>query len=224
MRYRFLLFVLLLHVIATHATAQGRRPLVARAGFWVASALLVGGAAAADSRLRADVTCSRSRTLDRLGDVGNELGTGRNLVAAMVVAYGAARLTSHPATAAAVLRTAAGYTAGNVVESMLKPAIGRHRPPDSTGPHQFRPFSLGGEWHSFPSAHTIHAITIATAIAEENDNKWVGAGAFGGAALVGWSRLYRDQHWASDVVAADALGIGSADLTIRWLKKRRQGH
>jgi membrane-associated phospholipid phosphatase len=223
MHRRHAVITALLALLVPHASAmaQTSRPLATRAGFWVASAIVVGAAAAGDARIRSAVRGPRSAGLDRLGDAANVLGTGNSLTAAMVVAYGAARLTSHPAAASAVLRTAAGYTAGNVVESALKPIVGRHRPPGSTGPHEFRPFSLGGDWHSFPSAHEIHAITIATGIAEENDAAWPGAVAFGGAALVGWSRLYRDQHWASDVAAAGVLGVASADATIRWLKRRQ---
>lgn len=60
---------------------------------------------------------------------------------------------------------------------------------------------------SFPSGHTIAAFSIATVIARRYRNhRWVPYVAYGGAALVGFSRLSLSAHFLSDVFVGGALG------------------
>jgi membrane-associated phospholipid phosphatase len=56
-----------------------------------------------------------------------------------------------------------------------------------------------------PSAHTTHAFAIAAGIAEVSGRPAVAEVAYGLASIVAMQRVYRQAHWASDVVAAAAL-------------------
>jgi len=64
---------------------------------------------------------------------------------------------------------------------------------------------------SFPSGHASSAFTFAEILAE-NDREHQGW-YYGGAALIGWSRVELRKHYWWDVVAGAALGIYSARLT-----------
>ena len=68
---------------------------------------------------------------------------------------------------------------------------------------------------AFPSSHTANAFAVATVVIR----RWKRSGmvAFVLAALVGWSRLYLNRHWASDVAFGALLGVGLAVLTLRAL-------
>ena len=93
----------------------------------------------------------------------------------------------------------------------LKRLSGRARPGDGLGHDAFdgpQGFGSGGAQLSFPSGHTIAAFSVATVIASEYDNPIVQAAAYSLAAGVGWSRMYDDQHWATDVLVGAALGYG----------------
>jgi membrane-associated phospholipid phosphatase len=60
---------------------------------------------------------------------------------------------------------------------------------------------------SFPSGHTIAAFAVATVVAHRYANhRWVPYVVYGGAALVGFSRLSLSEHFVSDVFAGAALG------------------
>lgn len=67
------------------------------------------------------------------------------------------------------------------------------------------------DYTSFPSGHTTAAFAIASSIAyvakKHNQPKWVAITAYSIAGLVGVSRIYSGDHWASDVVAGATFSI-----------------
>src|SRR5688572_15589094 len=207
---------------ATRASGQTDRPRPdpAGAGFWWAGGALVAVAAASDARFERFSLAHRSPMLDDLGSAGNVLGTGRYLIPAMATGYLVGRLTHQPRVADATLHAAIAYTLGNVVVSVGKPVLGRHRPDTTGSAWRFRPFAKGGGWHSMPSAHTLHAFTLAAAISEEARRPWVTTLAYGAATLVAWSRVYRDEHWASDVAVSSVIGAAIGHATVRVLHAR----
>ncbi|PCI39637.1 MAG: hypothetical protein COB53_02950 [Elusimicrobia bacterium] len=97
--------------------------------------------------------------------------------------------------------------------------FGRSRPdnPDTSGVRRFKPFQREG---FFPSGHTTLAFTMAAVIAEEYESIWVDAAAYTTASLVGFSRVYRNRHWSSDVAAGAALGIIGGKFISRWERKK----
>jgi membrane-associated phospholipid phosphatase len=91
---------------------------------------------------------------------------------------------------------------GLVVFEVLKLATERQRPLVDGGHGQF---FHGGD--SFPSGHTLAAFALASVVAHEYRNKkMVPVIAYGLATLVGAARFSARQHFASDVVAAGAIG------------------
>ena len=110
-------------------------------------------------------------------------------------------------TEAVLLSTATSYA--------IKLLAGRARPHLGTDrPHNFqlaRGFS-GDEYQSFPSGHTTAAFAFASTLSRETQMWWpesrwsVGILAYGGATLVGMSRMYNNMHWASDVLGGAAIG------------------
>src|SRR6266513_499943 len=160
----------------------------------------------------------RSHSLDQLAKSANLLGTARRLVPAMALTYGAALLTHHQSFANGTLNTAAAYVASDLVESALKPMIGRERPHVEGNSHRFHPFTASGDWHSFPSAHVAHVTAIAQAISMQTTSTPIAAFCGSLVALVAWDRVYEDQHWASDVTATVALSSAVSRVTVRWLE------
>jgi membrane-associated phospholipid phosphatase len=113
------------------------------------------------------------------------------------------------------LRIGAAYVAADLAGGALRVAAGRHRP-DSTGdPWRFRPLHPAGDWGSLPSAHVTHAFAIAAGIAEESGRPWAAGLAYGVASLVAAQRVYRQAHWASDVVIGAALSMSVSRGVVR---------
>ena len=189
---------------------------------WWLSGSLVVGALAGDAALERASLANRSAALDDAERVGDALGAGRHLIPAIGAGYLAGRFLARPRLADAALHTAVAYALGNVLVSIGKPVVGRHRPDTTGSPWRFHPLDGNGRYHSWPSAHTMHAFTVAGAIPEESHAGWVTGTAYGAATLVGWSRIYADEHWASDVTASAVLGALIGHGTTRVWRARKQ--
>ncbi len=109
---------------------------------------------------------------------------------------------------------------------VIKGAAGRARPFVSadTNPHDFS-FGAGfdaGDHRSFPSGHTYTAFAAASAVTSQTKLWWprsvwvVGPVMYGGATMVGLSRMYHNKHWASDVVLGAAIGTFSGLKVVKY--------
>jgi membrane-associated phospholipid phosphatase len=103
----------------------------------------------------------------------------------------------------------------DVLGGGIKMLAGRQRPVvDVKNPYSFQLWRgfQGDQYRSFPSGHTITSFAFASTLTRETQFWWPHAGFYvgtlfyGGAALVGLSRMYNNQHWASDVMAGAAIG------------------
>jgi membrane-associated phospholipid phosphatase len=187
---------------------------------WEASAALLATSFVFDERLRSVALAHHTRALDHVAAGADVIGTAGHIVPGLVATYVVSRVLGRQSFAAATLRVGISYAAADAVEALLKPAVGRTRPFVGREPLTFRPFSSEDEFHSFPSAHVVHIASLASAVAIEADRPWVTALAGVATTYVGVQRVYRDQHWSSDVVASGMLGVGVARAAMSWLHRR----
>lgn len=145
------------------------------------------------------------------------IGAGMYAVGRMANVPRAARLGLHGTEAVIVAQTVSG---------VLKVALGRARPYTSadTNPRNFG-FGRGlrgTDYQSFPSGHSTSAFAAAAAVYSETaawwpHQRWLLAPVlYGGAALVGVSRIYEDKHWASDVLMGAAIGTFAGLKVVRF--------
>lgn len=187
---------------------------------WEASSALLAASFVFDERLRSLALTHHTRMLDHVAAGADLIGTAGHIVPTLVATYVVSRVLGRRSFAAATLRVGASYAAADALEALLKPAVGRTRPYVGREPLTFRPFSSNDDFHSFPSAHVVHIASLASAIAIESDRSWATALAGVAMTYVGAQRVYRDQHWSSDVVASGMLGVGVAHATMSWLRPR----
>jgi membrane-associated phospholipid phosphatase len=81
---------------------------------------------------------------------------------------------------------------------------------------------------SFPSGHTAKAFGAASAVTAEvarwsSRSRWiVGPAMYGGALMVGLSRMYHNAHWASDVALGAGIGTFSGIGVVRYNHSHRR--
>jgi membrane-associated phospholipid phosphatase len=139
--------------------------------------------------------------------------------------YGVGKLADNKEMADLGLHGSEAIVIGLLFTGGLKVLAGRARPfLGHDEPHNFG--LLRGwknhDYSSFPSGHTLIAFAAASAVTEETRRFWpnsvwiVGTAMYGGAALVGWSRMFDDKHWMSDVAVGGALGIFAGRKVVRF--------
>lgn len=188
------------------------------------SAVLVGwDRAIADAARRPPL--QGNRLLGGIADGGNAYGDPGVLVAGAAL-WISGRLSHDNSRRLIGLRSVEAIVAGGVVTGALKSLAGRARPDQSPG--DARDFRLGrgfgsrGEYQSFPSGHATAAFAFASAVDAEwarlrpGRPAWVPAVLYAAAALAGAARVYRDRHWASDVVMGSAVGFVAGRAVVRW--------
>ena len=117
---------------------------------------------------------------------------------------------------------------GEALGLVMKGVFGRGRPylsPDDLNPDDWqlmRGFKPGDGYRSFPSGHALAAFAAASAVTAEMsrwkpESRWVvGTVMYGGAGMVGLSRMYNNRHWASDVIIGAAVGTFAGNKVVRY--------
>lgn len=172
-----------------------------------------------------DPTLVTNRTLQDLSKGFRFMGAqGPYFIGAGMYVVG--RVTGVRRAAALGLHGLEALFVGAGVSDVIKVVLGRERPYVSadTNPRSFA-FMRGRrsrDFRSFPSGHATAAFAAAAAVSTETaawwpDTRWIfGPILYGGATLVAVSRVYDDQHWASDVIMAAAVGTFSGLKTVRF--------
>jgi membrane-associated phospholipid phosphatase len=221
--------LLALALAAGPVRAQMQAPVLdadartSRDAVWVGAGALLVGAALLDRTVESAIPDGGGMRWKWASSRLNYGGRPQYPVAILAATYAGARLARAPRLADAAEHVGIALLASGVANGALKVGVGRARPSFTDDPHRFRPMNLSDRWQSFPSGHATVAFSLAASVSEEAHRPWVTALTYGGAALVGWSRVYDDRHWTSDVVAGAMIGAATSRWTVRMLHARRAG-
>jgi len=176
--------------------------------FWTAG--IAGAAAVAyvnDASIRDRLQGNmRSHSLDKATDIGAQVGNPFLHLGVAAAFYGGGILADSPRwkETGEMMGEAAILADGTTL--VLKEAVGRGRPVATGKKNDFKPLAFETDYDSFPSMHTSSSFAMASVIARTSDSIPVALMSYSAATFVGFSRLYQNKHWASDVVIGAAIG------------------
>lgn len=163
---------------------------------------------------------SRTELIESLTKI-NELP----LTLAAVGTYGLGRLTHSNTMTDVGLHTTEALVLTVAVSELIRVPVGRRRPRASPG-DQYK-FTFGGglsnfDDRSFPSLHSSAAFAAASALSGElglrnpSAARYVTPLLYAAALVPGATRLYLDQHWASDVAAGAFVGVLLGSRVVKY--------
>jgi hypothetical protein len=137
------------------------------------------------------------------------------LAIASIVTYGVGRLANSRTTADVGLHWTEALLLTDVISEAIRTPVGRLRPrasPDDAFKFQFGKGFSNFDNRAFPSLHSAVGFATAASLMEEirvhnPSATWYAAPLlYGFAVIPGLTRMYLNQHWASDVVAGAFIG------------------
>lgn len=132
--------------------------------------------------------------------------------------YGIARVLKQRDVSDVAFHMAESVAAASLTAQVIRGPLGRTRPKDAAHPldDQYEFHFMKGFRHfqqrAFPSIHSSSGFAAASALVAEVHRRapgaewWVGVPAYIIAMTPGLSRMYLEQHWASDIFAGAFLG------------------
>ena len=182
----------------------------------MAGALGVGIAVSTfDAHLLAETTLLGNHAeMGRGSAIGSAIG-GPGPIALGAVLYAGGRVLGNGFATATGREVMRAVVVSGGLTALIKGAVGRSRPFASPGDaDEYSPGRgfLTSARASFPSGHTSAAFAAATVLTREisahspHARLIAGPLLLGAATFVGFSRIYDQQHWPSDVVVGAALG------------------
>jgi membrane-associated phospholipid phosphatase len=190
------------------------------------SALLLGGVAAGigglmlvDSDIQKSFQENRTNTNDDIADSLETFGFPTNFLIGHAGLIGAGWWFREHKEGDKLFRTAlvsleAQLFAEGII-GLTKFAVGRDRPSTGQGEQSFDPFLAFDK--SFPSSHAGRAFAVAAVFADRYEQP-VPLLLYTTATFIGLSRIYLNDHFASDVFAGAALGF-AVGKALSWRHK-----
>lgn len=163
----------------------------------LAGALLTASSTTFDSSTQ---RLLRSRA-SGFGHAGETAGTLSTVVPLGLGLFAAGQATADTRFRALTYDLAQSAIVTGIYTDVLKRSVGRVRPDGSNA-------------RSFPSGHTSNAFAWAT-VAQHHYGSRAGVPVYAAATLIGLSRIERDKHHLSDVVAGAALGLVVGRTVVR---------
>lgn len=188
---------------------------------WAGAGAVLAGSVLLDRAIEGQIPEGGGTRWEWASDRLNYGGRPQLAAIALAATWAGGKVVGSSRTAEAAEHIGIALLASGVANGALKYGVGRERPSFTDAPDRFAPFNRKDRWQSFPSGHATVAFSLAASISEEARTPWVTAATYGTAMLVGWSRVYEDRHWTSDVVAGALVGISASRFTIHRLHGRR---
>jgi membrane-associated phospholipid phosphatase len=172
----------------------------------LATAGAVGLTYVYDNNIRDKVQLIKSNNLDKATNAGSTIGNPFLHLGVAAVIYGGAIIEDSPKYKELGEMLGESVILADATTLVLGQAIGRGRPFLNDGKGNFLPFQFKSNYDSMPSDHTASSFAMASVLSATTDSVIAKISYYAVATFAGFSRIYQDKHWASDVILGAAIG------------------
>jgi membrane-associated phospholipid phosphatase len=130
----------------------------------------------------------------------------------MILLYGYGLIDENNKVRKLAVKLVEATALASSITLISKITIGRARPFLNKDVYYTNSLNIKDDYNSFPSEHTTLAFAYSTVMANEIDNVFWKVGWYSAASLVGYARIYHNQHWFSDVLMGAAIGYFSGEF------------
>ncbi|MBW4056856.1 MAG: phosphatase PAP2 family protein [Proteobacteria bacterium] len=159
-----------------------------------------------DNDIRTKLQANKSKGMDKATDIGNFVGDPFLHLGIAAAVYGGGIFADSPRWKETGEMLGEAAILADATTFVLKESIGRARPFVNGDKGNFRPGQFKSDYDSLPSMHTSSSFAMASVMAATSENMATKVLSYSAATFVGFSRIYQDKHWASDVVLSAAIG------------------
>ncbi len=199
------------------------RPLYWQKGDFIklgATAGLTLGISAFDDEIREDFVNQKEHVPNLILDYGWYAGSPQNNFGATGAVYLTGLFTRNQKLRRTGVLLLSAATATGFLQQVTKSFAGRARPQTNLGSNHFKPFGGTAGYRSFPSGHAILTFTNAHVVAKQFESWWVKGPIYAIGLTPGITRIYEEQHWASDVFLSWVISYFVVESIDKYLDKK----
>lgn len=189
---------------------------------WLTVGSIVGGTAllfTVDKDIRKFALANQTNLNNKIFNFDSFYGNGYTAFFTAGL-YGVGLFTGNSAIRKLGLDASEAFIISGITTGILKIVIGRRRPYGGDSHLFLKPFQLpNNDYHSLPSGHTTVAFAVSTVMAQYLKNISWKIFWYGAAGMVAASRIYHNQHWASDVFLGAAVGYFVGKFVVQFNNK-----
>jgi len=187
---------------------------------WLKAGLVLGATSGlyfADTDIRNFAQRNQSSIGDKGANLGNALGNPLYVLPPLGLFYLYGHFQEDPKARQTSLLAVESLIISGAFTWTLKEIAQRPRPYTGESSTTWYGPNRKPADYSFPSGHSTVAFSVASVIAEEyGNNPYVPPIAYGLATLTAFSRIYSNEHWASDVFLGGAIGYFVGKAVVRY--------
>ncbi len=184
-------------------------------------AFLLAASFLLDNSIRKEVASINNKTFDDIMVIDRYYGQREITAAGLLGIYGISALADNQRWKDASETAILSALVSTVINVAIKDAVGRARPHAGKGAHHYTPFRFKESRRAFMSGHATVTMAVSASFADVYDAGAWKALCYGAALLTGTARIYRDQHWASDVIGGWLWGYFVAQKSREFIKSKK---